>query len=114
MKKPYRLDKLAEFVGKDEQQIKEMITIFLETIPPDIDQLTRFAEEEDWQKLYEIAHRIKPSFDVFEMEEILGDIKNIEKLSRENNIEGTLLSDIKEFSEKFSKIILLLQLELEQ
>jgi len=114
MKKPYKLDKLSEFVGNDKQQIQEMITIFLETIPPDIDKLKILASEKNWPKVYEIAHRIKPSFDVFEMEDILADIKNIEKIAREHNAEGTIVSDIKELSENFSKIMLLLQLELEK
>ena len=112
--KLYNLDRLSQYVNNDLTQIKEMINIFLGTIPQDIDQLQKSADKERWDKVYEIAHRIKPSVDVFEMNEILIDIKRIEKLAREDDIENNLVELIKELSEKFNSVILLLQKELEK
>ncbi len=113
-KKPYKLDKLSQYVGNDESQIKEMITIFLDTIPPDIAMLQEMADKKEWQGAYEVAHRIKPSFDVFEMDEMLNEIRRIEKIASENNVEGNLADYVKGLSKKFDKIILLLQAEFEK
>jgi len=112
--KLYNLDRLSQYVGNDANQLNEMINIFLDTIPQDIDQLQKLANKEKWDKVYETAHRIKPSVDVFEMDEVLVDIKRIEKLAHENNIENNLVELIKKLSEKFNVIILLLQKELEK
>ncbi len=112
--KLYNLDRLSQYVGNDDNQVKEMINIFLNTVPQDIDQLQKSADKEKWDKVYEVAHRIKPSVDVFEMNEVLVDIKRIEKLARDNNIENNLAELIKKLSEKFNSIILLLEKELEK
>lgn len=109
--KPYKLERLSQYVGNDVNQIKEMIALFLDTIPPDINQLQEMADKKEWHNVYEIAHRIKPSFDVFEMDDIMNDIRKIEHLARENNVEGNLVDYIKKLSEKFDKVILSLQEE---
>ncbi len=90
MQNPYKLEKLSQYFADDKDQIKEMITLFLKTIPPDINQLEVLAKKEEWYELLKITHRIKPSFDVFEMNDILNNIKAIEKLARKKNLEGSL------------------------
>jgi|AntAceMinimDraft_9_1070365.scaffolds.fasta_scaffold20926_3 HPt (histidine-containing phosphotransfer) domain-containing protein len=112
--KNYSIDKLLQYVGNDVNQINEMIKIFLDTIPPDIDQIQKMANINDWQRVYEIAHRIKPSIDIFEMNNILEDIKKIEYQAHENNAEGNLDALIKELSEKVNSVILLMQKEIEK
>ena len=114
MQNQYKLEKLSQYFADDRNQIKEMIDLFLDTIPPEIKQLEAFAEKEEWHELLKITHRIKPSFDVFEMKDILNDIKAIEKIAQKKNLEGTLNNCIRELSEKFDKINASLQFELEK
>ena len=113
-KKPYTLDKLSQYVGGNKDEIKEMIGLFLETIPLDINKLPELAQKKEWQNIYKIAHKVKPSFDVFAMDDILIDIKNIEFLARENNKDGNLVSYIQKLMEKFSAVVVLLQAELKE
>ena len=113
-KKPYTLAKLSQYVGGNKDEIKEMISIFLETIPLDINQLPELAEKQDWQSIYKIAHKVKPSFDVFAMDDILVDIRNIELLARENNKDRNLVSFIQKLMDKFSAVVILLQAELDE
>jgi len=42
--KNYSIDKLLQYVGNDVNQINEMIKIFLDTIPPDIDQIQKIGK----------------------------------------------------------------------
>ncbi len=72
------------------------------------------AKKEEWYELLKITHRIKPSFDVFEMNDILNNIKAIEKLARKKNLEGSLNICIKELKGKFDEICISLQMELEK
>lgn len=104
MQNPYKLEKLSKYFADDKNQIKDMITLFLDTIPPDIKLLEALAEKEEWHELLKITHRIKPSIDVFEMNDILKDIITIEKIARKKNLRGSLNICIKELAEKFDKI----------
>lgn len=114
MQNSYKLDKLSQYFADDKSQIKEMINIFLNTIPPEIEQLKTNAEKEDWFELLKITHRIKPSIDVFDMKHILKDIKTIEKIARKKNNEGNLNNYIQELLKKFNKVYKSLHLELDK
>ena len=111
-KKLYSIDRLSQYVGDDPKQIVEMIVLFLDTVPPEIIQLHHLSEKERWSEVYKLAHRIKPSFEVFAMDDILEDIKKIEHLARENNIEGSLSYNIQQLSNKFLGVTKLLRQEL--
>ncbi|MFK5855426.1 MAG: Hpt domain-containing protein [Bacteroidota bacterium] len=114
LKKLYSLDKISEYVGGDKDEILEMITLFLETIPTDIDKLPEFANNGDWQSVYKIAHKVKPSFDVFAMDDIHADLRTIEVLARNNNEDGNLVALISELIEKVNDIVLLLKAEVDE
>jgi len=113
-KKPYSLDKLAQYVGGNNDEIKEMIGVFLETTTEEVNQLPNLASRQEWQSIYKIAHKLKPSFDVFAMDEILIDIVNIELLARENDKDDNLVLSIEKFTDKFNSVVLLLQAEINQ
>jgi len=113
LEKTYSLDKLSQYVDGDEEQIKEMIKLFLDSIPVDINELPKLSEKGDWQSIYKIAHKVKPSFDVFAMDDVLIDIKNIELLARSNNHGGNLVLCIQKFMTKFNAIVSQLQAEIE-
>ncbi|NQU34722.1 MAG: Hpt domain-containing protein [Bacteroidetes bacterium] len=112
VKKPYSIEKLSQYVGGDPKQIDEMIVLFLDTVPPEIIQLSQLTKQEKWPEVYKLAHRIKPSFEVFAMDDILEDIKKIEHLARENNVEGSLSYYIQQLSNKFLGVTKLLKQEL--
>jgi len=113
-KKLYSLDKISEYVGGDKDEVLEMITLFLETIPKDIEKLPHFAKNGDWQSVYKIAHKVKPSFDVFAMDEIHADLQKIELLARNNNEEGNLITLVSQLLEKVNNIVLLLKDEVNE
>ena len=114
MKKPYSFVRLSEYVGDDKNQIAQMISLFLDTIPDDVNKIEEYGDKGNWQKVNKIAHRIKPSFEVFEMEEILTDIREIERLAHDNDKDGELIHLIKVLVKKFKEIVLLLKTEMIQ
>ncbi len=112
MQNQFNLEKLSQYFASDKKQIKEMVALFLNTIPPDIIQLEVLAEKEDWLELLKITHRIKPSFDVFEMKDILNNIKAIEHIVRNKNPKDNLNNAIQELMENFDEVNSLLLDEL--
>lgn len=111
MKLPYSLTTLEQFVGGDRNQVREMINLFIETIPPDIERIIKFSEENNWKEVYKLAHRIKPSFKVFAMEEELFDIKKIEHIAKENNADNNISTYLTRLSQSLSHTISLLKEE---
>ncbi len=110
--KPYSIEVLSEYVANDPVQVKEMIQLFLETIPPEIVTLHRLYKEEKWFEVYKLAHRIKPSFEVFSMDSILEYIKNIEIVTRENNTDEKLAGYIQSLSIELKEVEKMLKAEL--
>jgi|FLOH01.1.fsa_nt_gi HPt (histidine-containing phosphotransfer) domain-containing protein len=114
MNDKYKLEKLSQYFAGDKNQFKEMIGLFLETVPPDIAILGKLAKQDKWNEILEVTHRIKPSLDVFEMNEIIIEINKIEHIAREKNLDGNLNSCIRILSENFNKISTSLNNELQK
>lgn len=55
------------YVGNNEDQCKELLELFAETIPEELDKLNTEITDENWIKAYEILHRIKPSFEIMQI-----------------------------------------------
>ncbi len=111
-KQLFSLENLSQYVGDDPNQIKEMIKIFLDTTPPEIDLMKDFAEKQEWFEVYKLAHRMKPSIEVFAMYDLLEDVRKIEHIAHENNSDNTLLEYLDRVSTKFSEVWRLLEKEL--
>lgn len=78
LSKPYSLKKLSGFVGDDPKQVVEMISLFIETIPPELEFLKDYAANQDMDHVAMVAHRIKPSLDVFDLQYAMQIIRTIE------------------------------------
>jgi len=110
--KPYSLDNLSEYLGNDEDQIKEMIRLFLDTIPPDVDQMINYSDGKQWEDVYKLAHRIKPTFEVFQMHDLHAEIKTIEIIARQGNEDDTLDIHLGRFLKGFNLVKDMLEYEL--
>ena len=64
MENLYSIEKILVYVGDDMDQCKEMLELFIKTIPSELIKLELEIESKNWDKAYEITHRIKPSYDV--------------------------------------------------
>lgn len=82
--KPYSLKKLSGFVGDDPRQVVEMISLFIETIPPELDFLREYASAQEMDHVAMVAHRIKPSLDVFDLQYAMQIIRTIELFCKDS------------------------------
>lgn len=82
--KPYSLKKLSGFVGDDPKQVVEMIGLFIETIPPELDFLQEYAAAQEMEQVATVAHRIKPSLDVFDLQYAMQIIRTIELFCKDS------------------------------
>lgn len=77
--KSYNIKKLIEYVGEEEETIKEMVAIFLKTAPELLVQMVDACEKGDMNAASRTAHKLKPSLDVFGLDDLGAPIRKIEQ-----------------------------------
>lgn len=95
----------------------EMIELFLEQTPGYFEQLDQYIKEENWSKVADIAHKIKPTLafmgadsakeDMAEIESNARNLKNLDKISPAfkilNDLSAGLFSKLEEIKVELQK-----------
>ncbi len=78
----YSLDKLNEMAQGDEDFITSVISVFLEEVPQDLEELETALNERNYERAYKLAHKIKPNVDLLGMEQTRAAAYQIETLGK--------------------------------
>ena len=78
----YSLDKLNEMADGDDDFISSVISVFLEEVPQDLERLEEALENENYQQVYQLAHKIKPNVDLLGMEQTQAAALEMETLGK--------------------------------
>lgn len=78
----YSLDKVKEMAEGDEEFITSVISVFLEEVPQDLESLEKALDIEDYEQVYQLAHKIKPNVDLLGMEQTRAAALEIETLGK--------------------------------
>jgi two-component system, sensor histidine kinase len=97
----YDLSSLKAFSRGNESFILKMVNLFCEQTPPLIDEMKSAFLANDLQKMGALAHKVKPTFDNFNILLLKQDIRTIENAGKEN----IALPDLKELLEKIDKTV---------
>jgi len=111
--KPYSLKKLSGFLGDDPAQVVEMINLFIETIPPELILLKKSAAEGNYDNVATVAHRIKPSIDVFDLQQAMQVIRRIELFCRDIQKQSEVPALVGELTENLFEALDLMKTELD-
>ena len=65
----YNLDKINEMADGDEDFINSVISVFLEEVPQDLENLENALNQQNHDQVYKLAHKIKPNVDLLGMEQ---------------------------------------------
>lgn len=65
----YSLEKIKEMAEGDEEFVQSVITVFLEEMPTDLQGLEGAVNTGDFEKIYQLSHKIKPNVDMLGMEQ---------------------------------------------
>jgi HPt (histidine-containing phosphotransfer) domain-containing protein len=112
--KLYNLSMIQEIAHGNVDFVNKMMALFIETMPPAINELNASMASGDWSTMGAVAHKIKPSIDTMGIEVLKEDIRAIEKYGKEaSNLD--LVPELMDKVDKvISKIISDLQAELNQ
>lgn len=93
----HNLDYLRNVSGDNMDFIHEMVTTFLQTIPPVLEGIRLAMDQQDWSKLSRLIHQIKPSFTLMGLDALKSTIVFIE----ENSKNETALNEVVNRTEEF-------------
>lgn len=80
----YKLDKLIEYIGEDEETIRNMLQIFLSSTA-DILRLIQSAENDgNLDEVGKNAHKLKPNIDIFGIKSLHDPVRQLESLAKQN------------------------------
>ena len=63
----YKLDRVRELADNDEDFVLAIAAAFIEEVPEDAERLKKSVPEKDYQEVYQAAHKMKPTIDLFEL-----------------------------------------------
>ncbi|NRD22872.1 Hpt domain-containing protein [Winogradskyella litoriviva] len=67
MSQHYKLDRVREMADNDEEFVATIAAAFLEEVPEDAERLRTAVPAKDFKEVYQAAHKMKPTVDLFEL-----------------------------------------------
>lgn len=83
--KVYDLSQLEELAGGSQEFVFSMVETFLEHTPGQLDELLNAHSDGDFGIMGGLAHKIKPNIDLFGVNAIREEIRQIESMGKEGH-----------------------------
>lgn len=112
MQKNDKLALLRAYLGDDSQQVREMLELFLENIPGDMEELSLFCKQNDVENVRKTAHRTKSSVKFFGLVKVGEILQKMEMLSKKKPSPGQLETMAKQVNRLMEHEIQVLRKEL--
>jgi hypothetical protein len=77
--KLYDLTMIETISGGDETFLKKMMQIFVDTMPQSMEEIQKELQQQDWEKVGKVAHKMKSTIDSMGIEQLKQDIRTIEQ-----------------------------------
>ncbi len=74
----YNLSTIRDISGGDEDFVRKMIELFIETVPPNVKDLNVSLDNENWEMVSKTAHKLKSTIDSMGITAIKEDIRAVE------------------------------------
>jgi len=108
--KLYDLTMIREIAHGNNDFVKKMMSLFIDTMPPAINELNEHMASRNWPALGAIAHKIKPSIDTMGINSLKEDIRTLERngkdslnvdeipelMAKVEGVIGKIISDIRD------------------
>lgn len=89
----------------DQPYIKKMIEIFIRQSESAIPQIKEFYRNGDLEKLYQLAHRIKPSIDGMGIHSLHGTIRLVEQAAKDKQNSAQLHLEVNALCDTLQLVI---------
>lgn len=80
--KLYDLSLIESISGGDNDFVRKMIDLFIETVPPNVVDLNVFYEQQNWDMVSKMAHKLKSTLDSMGIDSIRQEVRTIEQSAK--------------------------------
>lgn len=101
----YNLSKVYAISDNDVDFAKQIVVLFTEEVPAEIDNIKEGLKNKEHNKVYHAAHKIKPTLDLLGMDLAYEDVVTIENWSRAEGKKKEIKDVVKSLKEKIKEAI---------
>lgn len=101
----YNLSKVYAISDNDVEFAKQIVTLFIEEVPVEMKNIKSGLKEKDHLKVYQAAHKIKPTLDLMGMDLAYEDVVAVETWSRAEGKKKEIKEIVKSLKEYISKTV---------
>jgi hypothetical protein len=103
--KLYSLEFVQEMSGGNEEFTKQLIELFIESVPESIEKINKFYENEEYEKLGKEAHKLKSTIQTVQIPSFIDKIKEMEHIGKSGEELDKLPGLMKEFNDIMPKAV---------
>jgi CheY-like chemotaxis protein len=111
--KLYDLSMVRSVSEGDGAFIKKMVALFIKTVPPNVQELSKALEEENWDQVRKMAHKLKSTIDSMGVIAIREDIRTVESNAKELKSLDQIPALVRKIETVIDQCIEQLQLEID-
>jgi len=112
--KYYSRNKLHQMMDQNESEVNELMKIFIQMVPIMLDDLSVFTKDGNWIECGNIAHKLKSSVRLWEIEIIDSDLVFVEENGRSSKNTELIIEKIKHINDILRPVLQQMELEIAQ
>ena len=89
----YSLEQIKKISAGNSEFLDKMIQVFLEETPAQIKQMKELLEQNDFYRVGRLAHKMKPTIDMFDMVDLKTIIRELESESKNEDIDALSIAE---------------------
>lgn len=78
----YDLSMITEVSGGDEEFVKKMVALFIETVPVNLKELNSYLDAGNWEMVSKMAHKLKSTLDSMGIHSLNQDVRTVEHTAK--------------------------------
>lgn len=103
--KLYDLSMIEAIAGNDKEFVKKMVSLFIETMPPALSEIQKEVEQQNWETVGKLAHKMKSTIDSMGIVMIKELIRTIEADTKKASTVGKIPKNIENVSDVIQQCI---------
>lgn len=100
-------------LGRDAVFIRKMQSLFIQTVPQQLNELSEAVAEQDWELVASIAHKLKSTYGNIRIKEPAAAMKNIELIAQEKKRFSEIPDLLHKTKETTAKVVLIFSQQLQ-
>lgn len=108
----YSLSTIEEISGGSREFIRDMMQLFIETMPRLADDMVKALEQQNWVGVKAVAHQVKPTMDLMGITSLKDDVVAIERNIQNQTDMDIIPGLVEKFYAIIQKVVDALKLEI--